>query len=346
MRVTDDVPAEGWCRFVREQRAPIYPTEEWLSFLKCVTGGRFRRWVALRGETIVGGLAAGARHGPLGWVVNALPWYGTPGACVLADRTDDEARQALLAAFRSWADELEAVSTVLVTTPAEEAAAAVYDAMLQPDACDDRIGQVTHLPTRPEADLEAVLATVRQKTRNLIRKAFGQDFRLIEATDESGAWRALETLHADGMRAKGATPKPPTDFEALRRCVPAAGRRIWLTMDGERPAAALLTLHHGDTTEYLVPAVDLEYRSRQALSFVIAHAMVAAMRAGRPVWNWGGTWRSQTSLHHFKRGWGAADATYRYLVRTRPGAVARFRTHRAELTAMYPSFFVYPFGLL
>lgn len=341
-----DVPDDAWRRFVRAQRTPIYPTGEWLQFLKCVTGGRFRRWVALRGDTIVGGLAAGARQGPLGWVVNALPWYGTPGACVLADHADDEARKALLTAFRSWADQLEAISTVLVTTPAEEVAGAVYDAVLRPDAGDDRIGQVTQLPICPDADLEAVLVTVRQKTRNLVRKAFGQDFRLVEATDDPEAWRALESLHAEGMRAKGATPKPPTDFEAMRRCVPAAARRIWLTMDGDRPAAALLTLHHGDTTEYLVPAVDLEYRSRQALSFVIAHAMVAAMRAGRPQWNWGGTWRSQTSLHHFKRGWGAADATYRYLVRTRPGAVARFRTHRAELTAMYPSFFVYPFGLL
>ena len=30
-------------------------------------------------------------------------------------------------------------------------------------------------------------------------------------------------------------------------------------------------------------------------------------------WNWGGTWKSQKSLHHFS-GWGAEDKPHTYLV--------------------------------
>lgn len=351
MTVRCVAPAAGdaetaWDAFAAGVGAPIYATSAWLDFLGRVAPGVCHRWVAYRGDTITGTLAAVVTRDPCGAIVNALPWYGTPGACVLADPADDATRRALLGALAGLAEAEDALTCALVLTPEEETAAAgLYEDILRPTTTDPRIGQVTVLPDRAAPALDDVLSLCSQKTRNLVRKAFKQGFT-AERADDDAAWAALVRLHTETMRAKGAAPKPPEHFAALREALPPERRTLWLARAGDAVAAALLLVHHGRQTDYLVPAADVVYRDRQPLSLLIAHGMMEAMAAGRPQWNWGGTWLSQTTLHHFKAGFGAEDRPYRYLIRGRADARAVLSRDLPRLRAAHPYHYLWPLAEL
>jgi lipid II:glycine glycyltransferase (peptidoglycan interpeptide bridge formation enzyme) len=141
----------------------------------------------------------------------------------------------------------------------------------------------------------------------------------------------------------GGQAKPWEHFVALRECLEPAQRSLSVAMLDGRPAAALLLLFHGRTVEYLTPVIRHEYRARQPLSFLIYHGMVDAAGRGMASWNWGGTWESQESLHHFKAGWGADDHPYVYLIHATDGALASLRQNLARWREAFPFFYLVPF---
>jgi Uncharacterized protein involved in methicillin resistance len=113
-------------------------------------------------------------------------------------------------------------------------------------------------------------------------------------------------------------------------------------MEGTVPVAALLLLYFNGTVEYITPVVKDAYRSRQPLSFLIYNAMLEAASDGYKIWNWGGTWSLQKSLHHFKEGWGAVELPYTYLISIRKDCVTRGKNNFEELRAAFPFYYIVP----
>ncbi|MCP5200982.1 MAG: GNAT family N-acetyltransferase [Gammaproteobacteria bacterium] len=323
----------------------IYGARCFHDFLAEAVGGEQLALVVREGGQAQAALCLFEKTVPgVGTVINSLPWYGSHGGCFGAG-LDDSARRVLLAALREYVNETGPLSATVICTPEESAHVAAYRSALAPRAEDSRIGQFTRLPAAGpdfERELEAVL---RQKTRNQARKARRQDF-VEEVRDDADAWHALHELHVANMAALGGMAKPWSHLEALRRHIPAERRRLSLAMAGDEVAAALLVLAYGSTVEYLVPAIAVEHRSRQPLSFLIWHAMQWAAEQGYACWNWGGTWGVQDSLHHFKAGWGAVDRPYHYFIMASEAGVDRIRTHRGELRTLFPFYYVYPFTAL
>lgn len=276
----------------------------------------------------------------MGAVLNSLPWWGSHGAVAL-DRASPHAtsvRAALLAVLKQEIARLAPLSWTVVLTPAEEIHAAAYADVLGPGVRDSRIGQATSL--RGVDDLMAIYA---KKTRNLVRKSLSQGFEEV-VTTEAWAWRFLHETHRQNMAALGGRPKPWSHFEAMRECLPTS--RLSLAMDSAGPVAGLLTAQFNGCVEYLVPVVQLAHRPRQPLSFLIFKAMQDALARGAHTWNWGGTWRNQESLHHFKAGFGAQDRPYSYLVGASDAGLSLFRERRQDLADLFPYFYVYPYDAL
>lgn len=326
----------------------IYGTPEFLTFLRRVTDAETRILLAQKHGKLVGALAYAISTAPgLGSVVNSLPWWGSHGSVVL-DRTSPDAdavRAALAAALADQAEQIGALSSTLILLPAENGSRLAYEHAYRPDVTEGRIGQMTTLP-RDGADLDdRLLAMFGQKTRNLVRKSMKQGF-VEQLTDEEWAWDFLAETHAQNIAALGGRSKPRQHFTALREAIPPAMRRLAVAMDGARPVAAMLTLSFNGTVEYLTPAIRVEDRPRQPLSFLILSGMREAVRRGERVWNWGGTGLTQTSLHHFKAGFGADDRPYTYLIRASAGGLALFRERKGELADLFPFFYAYPYGLL
>jgi len=325
-------------------RALIYASLAFRDFLRAVAGGAPRYLLALRAGEVVGVLPYFcAEHPEHGVLFNSLPWYGSYGACTLADEADDAARRALLQGYAEALDRPDLLAATLILDPWENRHLDLYAAALRPRYTDRRIGQVKTLP-EAGADLDdRLLYSFRKKTRNLVRKALKQGFAL-EVTDAEWAWRFLHTTHTENIAALGGRAKPWAHFEAMRAHIPAAWRQIYVArLEGEAVAALLLLYYH-QTVEYITPVIKHAYRPRQPLSFLIFHAMRGAVEAGYRRWNWGGTWLSQKSLHRFKAGWGADDYPYTYLVNT--GAEATIRAHLQDLQAHFAYYYIFPYSQL
>lgn len=332
---------------LRKAAPDIYHHPDFWTFLEQVTGTSCQLLTAWTGQTVAGVLPLfECRDADGSLVVNSSPWFGSHGGCLVlcADApAGAAAREALLDAFARHHERSGALSSTVILPRSEMTCLEVYRSRLHPRIEDRRTGQVTSLPADP-ADLMGLFTG---KTRNLVRKGLAQGFTIEEAgdrTDSGACWQALYDIHAENMAALGGQPKPLAHFQALRACFPAGMVRLTVARDGEgRVMAALLLLRQGSTVEYLTPVVRVEARSQQPLSALIHDGMTHAICRGARQWNWGGTWKSQTSLHHFKAGFGARDEEYAYLTLAAPAAVSMLGTARDTLAQRFPYFFVYPY---
>ncbi|MEI8394543.1 MAG: GNAT family N-acetyltransferase [Rhodospirillaceae bacterium] len=331
----DFFAVEAWIK--RDCRALIYHSPIFSHFLKACVGGEPAMWLAERNGELQGVLPwFTKRHPDFGAVINSLPWYGSHGGCLAAD---DDARAALLDIFRNEAAAPDVLSATLILSPYEQDRLELYDRILSPTVLDHRLGQISSLPAAG-TDLEQRLeCMISQKTRNLVRKSLKQGFTEV-VTDDDDAWRFLHRTHVENMSAVGGRAKPFDHFEALQATLP--DRRLSLAvLDGE-PVAALLLLHFHRTVEYIAPVIRVEHRSRQPLSFLIWQAMIDAVNRNFAWWNWGGTWVEQTSLHHFKAGWGGVDHPYTYLVIASNNGIHRLEQGGDEVFAAFPYYYIYP----
>ena len=320
----------------------IYGERRFASFVARAARGRVEHLIARRSNQIVGALPYAWREAEgVGIVANSLPWYGSHGGCWLSDPADQAVRRALLAALGERLRRLDPLFSSVILSPGEFMHLGDYRDCLSPDAEDDRIGQLSNLP-EDGPDLEdRLFGGMEQKTRNLVRKSLKQGFR-ERADGREEDWRFLFDSHVANMGAIGGKAKSWEHFVGLHEAFPDA--RVSVALDGDRPVAALLLLSACRTVEYITPTALLEERSRQPLSFLILHGMCWAARAGLRRWNWGGTWRSQSSLHHFKAGWGATDAPYAYLAKASPAGRQALSERREELLAAFPYWYLYPFS--
>ncbi|MGH9904152.1 MAG: GNAT family N-acetyltransferase, partial [Pyrinomonadaceae bacterium] len=295
---------------------------------------------------IVGALPYFRKTDPeFGSVFNSLPWYGSHGGCIVSEQDAESVRRELLDAFRSQLDTPELIASTLILSPYENELRATYEAAISPTAFDHRIGQITSLP-EPGEGLEGRLESVLlQKTRNLVRKARRQGF--VEAvSDDEWAWRFLHEVHLENMSAIGGKAKPWPHFASLREQLPREGRRLSIALYRDEPVAGMLLVLFNRTVEYVTPAIRYEYRSLQPLSFLIWQGMLEVGSRGFKWWNWGGTWKTQDSLHHFKAGWGAQEWPYTYLVSVGRHRLPELQSAWSKIAPAFPFYFVYPLSQL
>ncbi len=330
----------AWDEWVaRRTDLPIYYTLPFRNVLRRIMGGgdEYRAAVTERGE-IAGILPLFAAAGPLGTLVNSLPFYGSHGGIV---SESDQARDALLAAYHDRIGEPDVIASTVIGNPFADGDPL---AGVRADVYDARVAQFTPLETAvasPDPE-DVLLQSFHQKTRNLVRKGARQGFSLAEEND---AWPLLQAMHEEAMQAVGRTPKPASFYSAIASVLGAGtDYRIYVARDGGRPVAALLNLYYGAFVEYTMPVIVPSDRERQPLSFMILHAMAEAARAGYRTWNWGGTWLTQDGLYQFKRRWNTFEREYRYAIAVNDDRI--LTTPPSELAQAYPYSFVYPYHLL
>ncbi|HYW56854.1 MAG TPA: GNAT family N-acetyltransferase [Polaromonas sp.] len=303
-------------------------------------------FLAYKEGKLVGALPTFTRDGPIGPVVNSLPFYGSHGAAVLRHGENQEVRTALFDSLRDYCVNVEAAFSTVVESPLDGCRES-YSA-LNADFTDDRIGQITALPQYSEGDTESNLMDIfHHKTRNMVRKGLKSGF-IVGHEDSGFAMTSLYEIHAENMRAIGGLAKPLSIFQAIKSAF-AYGEdyRVYIARDGNKIAAAMLVFYFKDTVEYFTPAVQEKYRSNQPLSLLIFSAMRDAVveRSAR-LWNWGGTWRSQEGVYLFKSRWGTKDYPYRYHINQYRKHLDIAKTSKTELFNGYPYFFTIPFRLL
>ncbi len=323
----------------RSPDAMIYQDPAYLQFLQAVLPDAERRIFVIPG---VAALPICLRRTDAGAVVNALPYYGSHGDIIHVDPADGTAPARLLAALAEYCADQSVDAVNIVAHPLRPV---VSDGgPLRLKRWDEREGQISHLlpaSTREEA-LAATLAACNGKTRNLARKGLAQSFEIsVSDTDED--WRDLALHHRKGIEALGGQAKLDSDFEELRRCFsPSRHARLYVAHSDGVFAGGLLVLRYRNWAEYFTPVAAVDFRQAQVVPALIATAMADARMDGARLWNWGGTWRNQDGVRHFKEGWGAQSYPYGYF-----GAMLTDRLVQktpAELIAEFPRFYVRPFA--
>lgn len=324
----------------------IYSSVEFRNFLREVVKGEIIHYLAWRGDTLCGVLPVSyVEHPDYGKVINSLPWYGSYGGCTLSGSDDGDARKILLQKYAELLDDPSVFSATLILSPFENDYLSEYEEILRPPFSDRRIGQITALPPYSDTAQAELMQIIRQKTRNLVRKSLQQGFS-SRVTDEDWAWEFLHRTHMENIGAVGGKAKPWKHFEAMRRNIPVEWRRLYVAQLNDVAVAAVLLFRFNQTVEYITPVIKLEYRPLQPLSFLIYGAMLDSIEAGYQYWNWGGTWVTQQSLHHFKAGWGARDYPYTYLIHASQDSVDRIRQNAVGISGCFPWHYLFPFDQL
>lgn len=275
-----------------------------------------------------------AMDGPFGTILNSLPFYGSNGGLVGEDAS---AQDALRLAYR----ELASGPGVAAATFIENPLSLTGPAGLPHDLVDERIGQLTPLPTGDDP-AALLMAMFHQKTRNMVRKA--EKVGVVVEIDNDAMAFVVET-HEENMREIGGTPKSRRFFDLVPRCFrPGTDYDVYAARIGTTLVAALLVFYFNRTVEYFTPVVKAQFRDTQALSGIIFRALTDAARAGYLWWNWGGTWLSQDGVHRFKSRWGTQDILYHYYTAVRNAELLNAKP--AELLSAYPNFFTVPFSAL
>jgi hypothetical protein len=267
--------------------------------------------------------------GPLGRVVNSLPYYGSNGG-VLA--SDDEAATALAAAWNGLAAETGALAATIVANP--------FAPDVHPDVTsnlhDERIAQWTCL------DDGDPLERVEGSARRNARKA--QSAGIVVERDPSAFGRLYE-IHEANISALGGMPKGRRFFELVRELLRSDDDYdLWVARLDGVVVAALLAFPFNRTVEYFTPAVEHDARPLQPLAAILHEALPHYADCGFSVWNWGGTWHSQESVHRFKRKWGAEDRIYPYFVQLNDETLLDHS--QSEILNAYRGFYVVPFSAL
>jgi hypothetical protein len=305
--------------------------------------------LALENNRIVGALPTFLINGPLGTVLNSLPFFGSHGSLLISQDANPETPSFLANALKNLCTTQNVAFATVIDTPHityeehfEHALRFQYD--------DRRIGQITNLPQEKEACKinESLLNLYHQKTRNIVRKALRSD--LAFGYDQSlDTLNMLHTLHETNILGIGGIAKPKHFFEIIARHFQAdKNYRVYTarTKDNEI-VCTLLLLYFKDTVEYFVPATAASWRSAQPLSALIHIAMRdAVLDFGARTWNWGGTWLTQDGVYHFKSRWGATDHPYKYYTRV---FLDEDRLHHVSSHSMlqgYPWFYTVPFSAL
>lgn len=307
--------------------------------------------VALEDGRLTGALPAFVLDGPLGPVVNSLPFFGSHGGILLSPDAGSDVAARLTQSFLELCGNRQATFATVIETPfhsEEGLLASAGGAAFR----DRRIGQFTPLPSaEPEAASqveERLLKLYHQKTRNIVRKALRSGLTFAHESGQEVLHR-LHALHEANIGAIGGIPKPRSFFDAVAAELEhERDYRIYTARTGSGEiVCALLLLYFKDTVEYFIPATAEAWRPSQPLSALIHIAMRDAVleRQARS-WNWGGTWLSQDGVYHFKSRWGTQDHPYQYHTRIFPGRERLQGVTRQALQIGYPWFYTVPFSEL
>jgi len=346
--IPDDLADEYDTFVLSVDSSLLFASWRYRVFLQRVVPRAYPRYVgAWNNGKLVGVLPLFVVTGEYGSVVNSLPFYGSNGACIVQQQAGQaEIKQALLREYRDICDDVDAVTSSIVTNPLMRDAS-FYDEQLDYTYREQRIGQVTVLPGTEEAGHgteEALMASLHSKTRNCIRKGMKSGISVRKSTSEDDM-RQLLDLHDRGMKAIGGRAKDWAVFKTIRDVFcPGRDYTLYIGERGGETVAALLLLYWNHTVEYFVPASLDECRIYQPMSLLIYRAMADAIVQGYRNWNWGGTWLSQSGVYQFKRRWGSEDLPYFYYTKVSNRQILHL--DEETILAEYPNVFVCPFGQL
>ncbi len=253
-------------------------------------------------------------------IINALPFYGSHGGVIIDKNFSHKSQEIMNNFFFKLSDltkKYNTISLTIITPPLknsdQEIISQHYSNYFGQKPADQRINQMTNISVESGLDVEKVLMSrFHSKTRNMVRKALKAEFD-INHDEQLSSFEELCQLHHNNMKIIGGKAKSMRVFKNIYKTFsPNKDYRIYRASMEGKTAAMMLILYYKNYCEYFTPVINKTFRFQQPLSAIIFNAMCEASKQNYSLWNWGGTWESQESVHFFKKRWGAEDLIYYY----------------------------------
>ena len=291
--------------------------------------------IALEENNIKGILPLMVKNGPLGKVINSLPFYGSHGGIVSKDQ------KSILALKEYYFNLLKSndyAAGVIIENPLIKS---IDYEEFGTNETDNRICQISNIDGN-FLDLEDLIKKFHSKTRNTIRKSVKSNVLISVENDQ---WDFLFSTHLENMNLIGGTPKKKQFFEKLKSKFEINKEYdIYTARHNGKIISALLVLYYGDFVEYFTPVTLSDYKNLQPMSLLIANCMLDSSRKGFKFWNWGGTWLSQDGVYKFKSRWGTENYNYKYHICVVNNEI--YSSSKSFLLDNYYGFYIVPFNKL
>ena len=311
----------------------IYHSEPFLRTLIKSFGFQQETIILKNNDQIQAVLPLLSMEGELGTVFNSLPFFGSYGGIYSLNKSSYD---NLVKAFNDLRLKNNFLSNTIIQNPFQSFNKLDFNYTYE----DIRIAQFTNIDFLSDHK-ENLFKIFHSNTRRNIRKS--EKFK-IDIYIDINKIRDLYELHKVDISKKKGIFKPLKFFMNLIEIIPPENIKLYVAYIDGKFAAGLLLLYYNKTVEYITPVINEEYKSYQVLSKIIFEAMVDASIKGFKVWNWGGTWIEQESVHRFKKRWGSKQLTYSYLTTVNKNKLLNYK--RDFILKKYPFSYVLPFDKL
>lgn len=249
----------------------------------------------------------------VGTVINSLPYYGSHGGVLTAGDGQEKTAASLWERFVDYAENRGAFSVTVITNPFAAGWNSDELKKLGFTLIDERTSQSRSLQTSGADLRDDLLDSFHQKARNSVRKGLKTGLEVREdASDAAIEW--VHSVHEESISSMGGIAKKLSDFHRFRDHLKDGFRCFLGSVDGV-DCCGLVILSYRGTIEYFTPVSTQPFRNHQVLPALILEVMALLSAEGNQLWNWGGTWKSQSGVYRFKDRLGSVPRPYFYFNR-------------------------------
>lgn len=322
----------GYVEFLKDiGNSLIHYSVNYLLFIQTVTDSELTVMVRKNSGRITSAMPFFVKNSPKGKVVNSGAYFGSHGGAIGFDRASCI---DLLKHINAIHQKSNYISSTIISNPFSTLE--LDHDLIGFEKVEERLMQVSPIPSWSDTFLEDMFDQVHPKTRNLIRKSLSAE---VEVRDGLQEVHGLSSLHAETAISMNRNYKRSIFFNELSNFFEYERDYVVLSAYSRdnKILGALLLFFYEDFVEYYIPAQNLEGRKMQVMTRLIIEGFRIASEKGLRFWNWGGTRMDQESLRHFKGRWGAKEYMYGFYNKHD----RNLELHENDLATHFSGFYVF-----
>ncbi len=317
------------------KNSTFYNSKNHLKFLESIIKIKPNFIIVKENNKLIGAMPFFEKKEKYGIVINSLPFFGSYGGTISNETRIDE---KIINELNDLIKNKDILSSVIIDNPFYPKNK-IYEENIIFNVSEKRLIQSTPLKNKNQ---DEIWKKFDKRVRWSIKKSEKNDIKIISGNNDKLHMKKFYELHVNSMKMKGGKSKPKNIFEIiLKEFTASKDYDIFVAMKGAQSIAYILVFYHKDYAEYYLPAYDPEFLSLQSTSQLIWESMKIAQNKKISNYNFGGTWKTQTDLYRFKKGWNAKDFDYRYFINRNLDEIRKIGIEK--IVDKYEYFYICPF---
>jgi len=321
--------------FIKNNFSSFYHSKSHILFLKDLLKIEPNFIQVKEKDEIIGLMPFFIKKSKHGLVINSLPFFGSYGGIV----SKNDCTKLILNELNNFNLENDILSSVIISNPFLQNES-MYEDHYSYTFKDQRLIQYLDLKNKSENDL---WNSLEQRVRRAVRKSQKLNITVTNPELSDEVIDEFYNMHITEMQSKGGKNKPKEFFQKIKEnFIIHRDYEIFCAQYNEENISYLLVFYHNNFAEYYMPAYTSESKNTQSTSLLIWSSIKSSIQQKVDFYNFGGTWKNQSELYRFKRGWNAIDFNYNYYINCDLKKIKEIGID--ELSKNYEFFYIVPFN--